>query len=636
VVDQQIHSTSCVVEIVTPDGVQLVFSTDDAVLDLLHVSTHNDMAEACGSFTLTFAPRMIEGRTYDQLIPMRSLVTIKMQDPVTPVNETESVVMIGLTDDHGFAEDYSRAQPQRVVTISGRSIAGVMLDARLFYHPGLEGLGTSQTMPSFPTGTIRDAELGDKDGPRMFWDSKLVGNNEDPRTGIAIILTHFLGIGSPDPTPRQAVPGTETRVLARQETAAKAQAVNPTLSRPKAAIQAINAEQAADATLSRREAALRVADQMGGTGNGQTSLPIQVTTITDDYLNTKAVDALVAKNPTLTRPQAMQMVLEKQQNVLTGAPLPKRPRPSQPPAVPATATPKPAAPPAVFSSHHLINLQLPGRTLADLLDLNRAAWTLFEKGVTVPIGPNTAFAGVVWNYLRVFIDRMFQEFFTRIEDGVCKIHFRAKPFLQQPVTTGTRFRADDLTCQTLPLSDADLLVWLPRRQSATVYNVFLVVPLGASTSLQSPSFKYEIAPTYLADPKDPSYIFRYGLRVLEHSSPYLNATQTVPDTPANASRGHVVDAAIRWGKILAAWYGAAPELYASRMTVRGSPSWNLGHRLLWQEARGRREGYIEGVSHSYDFRTGRYLTDLRVTRIWYLDAPIDARGGQRVGVQPIT
>jgi hypothetical protein len=31
------------------------------------------------------------------------------------------------------------------------------------------------------------------------------------------------------------------------------------------------------------------------------------------------------------------------------------------------------------------------------------------------------------------------------------------------------------------------------------------------------------------------------------------------------------------------------------------------------------------VSHSYDWRTGQYVTQLRVTRMWYLDGAIDTR-----------
>ena len=75
-------STSCTVEIVTPARIRLVFSTDDAVSDLLHVHTHVGLGEACGAFSLAFAPVRIQGRTYDQLIPLRSLVTIRMERPV--------------------------------------------------------------------------------------------------------------------------------------------------------------------------------------------------------------------------------------------------------------------------------------------------------------------------------------------------------------------------------------------------------------------------------------------------------------------------------------------------------------------------------------------------------------------------
>ena len=134
----QIRSTSCRVEMVTPENIRLVFDSTQADSDLLAVQTHNDMAEVCGSFQLTFAPRRIHGRTYDQLIPLRTLVTIRMEGPLRQGTEEQGVVMVGLTEDHGISEDYTRGQPQRLVTISGRSMAGVFLDMQLRHYPGLE------------------------------------------------------------------------------------------------------------------------------------------------------------------------------------------------------------------------------------------------------------------------------------------------------------------------------------------------------------------------------------------------------------------------------------------------------------------------------------------------------------------
>jgi hypothetical protein len=244
----------------------------------------------------------------------------------------------------------------------------------------------------------------------------------------------------------------------------------------------------------------------------------------------------------------------------------------------------------------------------------------------VPLGPNTAFAGVLWNYLKVFVDTLFQEIFTRMEGGVCRLHFRAKPFLQEYGGTGTRFRDDDPTLGTRELDQGIILASHLRRQSTAVYNFFRVLPIGASTALQEPSFLYRLVPTILTDPDHPSYVRRYGLRVLDHASPYLSAKPTIPSTATNETDDSVVAAGQRWGTIASVFYGSGAEMYGGVLTVLGSPLWNVGMRLLTEDERGPREGYIEGVDHQYDYRTGRYSSQLRVTRLWYLDGAIDNRG----------
>ena len=61
------------------------------------------------------------------------------------------------------------------------------------------------------------------------------------------------------------------------------------------------------------------------------------------------------------------------------------------------------------------------------------------------------------------------------------------------------------------------------------------------------------------------------------------------------------------------------------LTVTGSPLWNIGHRVLLRDERGEREGYIESVDMDYDYTTGRYITQLKVTRLWYLSGLVDER-----------
>jgi hypothetical protein len=98
-------------------------------------------------------------------------------------------------------------------------------------------------------------------------------------------------------------------------------------------------------------------------------------------------------------------------------------------------------------------------------------------------------------------------------------------------------------------------------------------------------------------------------------------TQTPPQPLSPASVQGIeamLSTARRWSAILAAWYDMGGELFSGTITVRGHPAWNIGHRLVSSDARGDWEAYIEGVTHTYDMRTGRYLTQLRITRGWYL------------------
>jgi hypothetical protein len=138
----------------------------------------------------------------------------------------------------------------------------------------------------------------------------------------------------------------------------------------------------------------------------------------------------------------------------------------------------------------------------------------------------------------------------------------------------------------------------------------------------------------LNDPNHPSYVGKYGIRILEHLTPYIPALGPA-EVAASEGKG-TLDSwgalAERWEAIVAAWYGYGPELYAGTLTVQGSPRWNCGHRLLTLEERGQREWYCEGVGHHYDYHTGQYISQLRVTRGWYLEGLVDVREAPRHGV----
>jgi hypothetical protein len=299
-----------------------------------------------------------------------------------------------------------------------------------------------------------------------------------------------------------------------------------------------------------------------------------------------------------------------------------------PASTPAPA--EPAGPPEdVLAGKQLVHWQIPGVELADVLDINNAQWDVFEDGVVVPTAIKMGQTGTVWNMLHAFIDGLFQEFFTRMERGVCAIHFRPRPYQKQEVTTGSRFVPDNETLTTLTCGPGSLLQ-MDLERTATRQNIFRVVPLGAQPVLSSPSFVHHAIPTILTDPAHPSNVLRWGPHPLDHKSPYLNGTQTLPTTPKNEKDNWTVAAAKRWGQLASWWYGWAPELMMGTVTLLGSPIWNVGHRFLYDDGRGEPwEAYIEGIDHDYSWdpasQSGRYLSQLRLTRIWPLSGAVDHR-----------
>lgn len=393
-VSLQLQSTKCTVDIVTPDSEHVTFTTDEPQTDLLHVETQKDMQAACGSFTLTFAPTLDErGRTWDERIPMRSLVTITMERPDEPeMPDVDATVMLGITDTHAHTEEWRGPHPQRQVSIQGREISCVMLDAELWYHQALEG------QPGTINAQVAAAGL---EGLRLAWQPDLAGAGEDPRDILAVILQYFL---------------------------------------------------------------------LGG--------------------NTTSAKEKVAP---------AQLSSMKQEAV--------------------------------------INLRFPERSLDTLLVLNRDAWTLFEEGVTVAIANNHPYIGSIWNYLHIYIDEAFQEFFSRVEDGVCKLHFRSKPFKPTKVTDGSRFAEDVATMQTLPLRPEAVLTMALAKQSSSVYNVFWVQPMGMQQFLDSTGVKFLLPPVMVTDPQHSSFVGRYGLRIMNVGSPYIPALQPSVPTPGGPQSG---------------------------------------------------------------------------------------------------
>jgi Transglycosylase SLT domain len=171
----------------------------------------------------------------------------------------------------------------------------------------------------------------------------------------------------------------------------------------------------------------------------------------------------------------------------------------------------------------LITIDLPGMPLARLLDLNADAWSTFQP-VIVPLAQFPTGVGSLWNYLHLYVDRHFQEFFTRIEEGQCRIHFRGKPFLHDKMVSGSRFKSTQAepTLHTIELDPADILSQQLSRDTTQVYNVFAVIPRGFSDEFTMANFRQVILPQVVTEPDEPSFIGRYGLRIMEVRSMYLS------------------------------------------------------------------------------------------------------------------
>src|SRR5215471_2630704 len=391
-------STDCRVFIIAPNGT--LFGMGSAAkghapleAGLLAAETHKDLAQAVGSFQLTLdGIEDAHGRRWEDRIPMRSLVFIAMvRDGRPGLPDVDPTVMVGLTDHHAVQDTWSEAHPRRTVTISGRELSCIILDATLIYHPALSALSSVGlvTIENIAQGPL---QLALSANPAEM-------SRGDPKDILRVILDMFIFHGGTSKTPAAAE----------------------------------------------------------------------------------------SKTPVLQQP--------------------------------------------------LISVDMPGIELNKLLVPQYKIWRTFDT-VTVDIGQFPTQANSVWNYLHLWIDRNFQEFFTRVEDGVVKIHFRGKPFKHDYVKAGTRFQTPDETggtLQTIRLDPADMVAQSRARDSTNVYNFFSVLPRGFRDDEDVYAFRQGVLPAIIQEADHPSFIGKYGIRVMEVQTPYLS--QLAPMTPKGAAAG---------------------------------------------------------------------------------------------------
>ncbi len=102
--------------------------------DLISLVTSKQLDQPAGRFTLNFVPREVEeGRTWADLIPAYSLVEIWLQR--WPENPQPVLVMLGLSGPTIESEDYSNAEPERTIQVTGWELSVIFADQRILYLP---------------------------------------------------------------------------------------------------------------------------------------------------------------------------------------------------------------------------------------------------------------------------------------------------------------------------------------------------------------------------------------------------------------------------------------------------------------------------------------------------------------------
>ena len=251
----------------------------------------------------------------------------------------------------------------------------------------------------------------------------------------------------------------------------------------------------------------------------------------------------------------------------------------------------------------------PGRLPSD--------WTLADSRMRLATASLKPYPGSVLDICRSVIDLEFHEFFARYTEGQARLVFRSNPFQSRDAATSGRtlFEAQP-TLETIEIAMSDVLQRNLTHGVTPVYNAFFVVP-GQSSIVQGQAFKAYVAPQFCGSKDDPAYIGRYGIRPLEHTTPYIVVSRDGSDDQKD-----LAGLTKQLSSKLKAWYSPHPRMLTGTLSVLGRAEFRPGHRLLEHASGDRtREFYLRGVSHRYDFRTGAFVSTLDVTRGWSLEGP---------------
>jgi hypothetical protein len=146
---------------------------DDLANQLLAVRTSKTKKQPAGSWDMTFTAEPVRRaagvtltgkRTWDQLIPDYSLVTIKMWRPGA---EAEQAVMLGIKESGSQNEDYSQPRINRTRGITGSDLGKLLMEFKLYWL--LAGFGIESEaflgVKEAVAGYILDPELLTQDQP---------------------------------------------------------------------------------------------------------------------------------------------------------------------------------------------------------------------------------------------------------------------------------------------------------------------------------------------------------------------------------------------------------------------------------------------------------------------------------------
>lgn len=251
-----------------------------------------------------------------------------------------------------------------------------------------------------------------------------------------------------------------------------------------------------------------------------------------------------------------------------------------------------------------------------------STWTLVDdrlKLTAAGLPPQGPVAG----FLHACLDPVFQEWFVRYQAGKARLLFRRRPFFRRapgeeaPPRGRTMFEDGVTDLETFEITSGDVMKAQLRMGSDPVFNTFYAQP-GQTTVLQAHAWRANVPPTFCGRETDEAYVGRWGLRPLDHVSPYLLIDSRVQDM-ATATQ-----AAADLNRTLKSWYDPHPIMQQGSLLVRGRSAYRCGQRLVWrgEDGHGRKDGratrefYIEGGRHTYDCHTGAFVSELTVTRGW--------------------